>query len=703
MIEPGSALVGAPAEAAYGPAASELLASALPSIDPVVPALVEEFYGELASMPGPAAVLDRLTPAELEHLKAAQGEHLRSLLDPLLVREQAIGRARRNGNLHAMVAVEADWYSAAIGHYLSGIVRATRTWSTPEARLELHHVVSSRLVADLEGVLQGFAEVEHRQADTLAEVGRVAARAETVADLARGVLDALLGLAGVAAGFFGRPDASGVLGFEVGVGSGIETFMRGVESGAPPISTLPTDTTGLGPAGRAWRRGTVERSDTYLLDPTTAPWHDFAVVNGWRSSAAVPLAGSDGHPIAVLSLYASFPGYFSYSSRSRFLAQVKGIVEPALALLERRSGTVAGVVSYAARSAHLAHLDAGAVVMVFQPIVDLSTGRVAKLEALARLGPPGSLSSPAEFLPAFGETELLRLFELGLDQALGALLAWERSGLVVDVSLNLPATSGTDERYVSLVAAALARHDVAGARLTLELLETGAIDVDPGTHARSLAAIRALGVRLSEDDLGSGYSSLLRLRALAFDEAKIDQELVRGAEQSPRDALHFIHPLTSLAHSRGLTVTVEGLETPGLVESAVFLGADAGQGYAIARPMPAREVVPWARSYRLEVDRELPRTGLGALAAHLAWENHLAVLTVRAGFLGRAARLSCPLDAYLASLEPAPATDRIASAHRDLHAAVSFGLGSAPHSAAWSRLERLVTASRSPDGDEPVG
>ncbi|MDA8290105.1 MAG: EAL domain-containing protein [Actinomycetota bacterium] len=695
--ERGDAPPGAPPSPGYGPGAAALLSRAVPFVEPHVQQIVEDFYSEISSMPDPAAVLDRLTPPEFRHLKSSQGAHLRALLDPTLSREDTLGRARRAGALHAMVAVEPDWYSAAVGHYLAGIVRATRDWSTPEERLELHHVVSSRLVTDLEGVLQGYRDVEGGEADTLAEVSRVAAGAETVPDLARGTLDALIRLAGVTAGFFGRPDRDGVLQFEAGVGAGIETFMSDDGSlAAPLVSTRPTDPTGLGPSGRACRTGRVERSDTYLLDPTTAPWHDLALVNGWRSSAAVPLAGPDGALLAVVSLYSSFPGYFAYSSRSALLDQVKSVVETTLAHLERRPGAT-GVVSYAARATHLAELEAGSVVMMFQPIVDLASGRVAKLEALARLGRPGSLASPAEFLPAFGETELLRLFEIGLDQALGELRSWERLGLATEVSINLPATSGTDARYVALVESALRHHGVAGSRLTLELLETGAIDGDPGAHARSITAIRALGVRLSEDDLGSGYSSLLRLRDVAFDEAKIDQEFVRGAARSPRDALHFIQPLTSLAHALGIRVTVEGLESDGLVEAATFLGADAGQGYAIARPLPTDEVVPFARSFRLDVDRELPRTTLGALAAHLAWENHLAVLAARADGLGRADRLSCPFDAHLTSLGSSPETGAIGSAHRRLHAATAGGLGSAPHLAAWKRLERLVASIGSAD------
>ncbi len=134
----------------------------------------------------------------------------------------------------------------------------------------------------------------------------------------------------------------------------------------------------------------------------------------------------------------------------------------------------------------------------------------------------------------------------------------------------------------------LATADVAPERLTLELLENGAVEHSTEQRSHSLQGFTDLGVRLAQDDLGSGYSSLLRLRHFAFDEVKIDQSLVRGTEFAPGAALHFIQPITDIAHSLGLDVIIEGLETPGLIEAAVQLGVDMGQGYGIARPMPAR-------------------------------------------------------------------------------------------------------------------
>lgn len=674
---------------AYGASAALLLERVLPMLDPVVERAVERFYARIGSEPASQAVLARLTPRELARLKVRQADHLRSLLDPALDAQRSLERARQVGRVHAMVGVETDWYASAVVEHLQGLREAIDEWASPTDRAALNAVLGERLARDLQGALLGFRDIDAQQSRALVRVNKVVAEAETIADLARGVLEALDDLEGVVDGYFGRPGPGDRFQFEVAVGGAIEAFMAGASGpAARPITTLSAHSTGQGPAGRAWRSGDIERSDAYLTDPATAPWHALGRRFGWRSSAAVPLVDPRGAPRALLSLYARWPGYFTYSSRMAFLVQLKQIVEQALVRLEGRAATASGVVAYEARTAHLERLERGEVVMLYQPVVELATGRLLKLEALARLRGKERLVSPAEFLPAFGDGELLRLFEIGLDQSLRALSTWEAAGLETGVSLNLPTTCSSDRRYVALVEGALTRYGIAPSRLTLELLETGSLEGGSGWRGQALVELQALGVRLAEDDLGSGYSSLLRLRSIAFDEVKVDQELVRGAERSPREALNFIQPLTSLAHSMGLTVVVEGLETQGLIEAAVFLGADAGQGYGIARPLGAEAVPDWSRTFRLDIDRERPRTSLGGLAAHLAWENRLAVLAPTPALRSRATDDTCPLTSYIAGL--GDASGPAERGHQLLHAAVAGRAGSVEYGRSWERLTALL-------------
>ncbi len=674
--------------AGYGDAAAELLAGARPLVLRTVDAFAARLRNEIAEEAGPSSVLAGLAPLERADLLRQHGAHLVGLLEPVLDEATVVSSGVRLGRVHAAVGVEMGWYARAAAAFQKLLAAGIASELGVSTRAGIDAVLFERLVDDARGVLLGHREVDAAQSAALTLVSEIAANAATVVDLARRVLEVCASLDGMAAGFFGRPNADGRFEFEIAAGTGIEAFLASIPAGdVPPITTSGKEDTGLGPAGRAWRAGRIERSDSYLSDPSTAPWRTLGERFGFRSSAAVPLVGSDGRPRALLSMYASFPGFFAVPGRLAWLGQLKQLVERALERIEAGTGHLAAVSGFATRALHLDRLRSGEVEFRFQPVVSFATGGLDKLEALARLRHDGRLVSPSAFLSAFGDEELLMLVAIGLEESLRALGEWEAAGLVTGVSLNLPATSAEDSRCVELVADALARHRIAPARLTLELLETTRHQGEPSARPTAIDALKALGVRLAEDDLGSGYSSLRRFRSIAFDEVKIDQELVRGAERAPREALTFIHPLTHLAHSLGRTVVVEGLETVGLVEAALLLGADGGQGFAIAPPLPATEVPAWARTFRLEVDPGHPRTTLGGLAAHLAWEIRLHALGGDASLVELAARDGCPLSDFIA----ATAGDRVLEgAHSVLHAtALARRLG-AEHRGAWDALAALL-------------
>ncbi len=244
------------------------------------------------------------------------------------------------------------------------------------------------------------------------------------------------------------------------------------------------------------------------------------------------------------------------------------------------------------------------------------------MEALARLSAPGGgWIAPQDFVPYLGASELTRLFTLGLDQTLQHLRQWETQGLHIQASVNLPPEVLSDPNCPQWVRQALDRAGLPPDRLHLELLETAELDAESvgAPVAQTLQALARLGVSLEMDDLGSGYSSLLRLRSLPFQTVKIDRELLANARQTPRRTLGIIGGLVILAHALDLNVVVEGLETEELIEMATLLGADCGQGYAIARPMPADALPGWLQRYSPLVDPAYPRTALGAAAAHWQW------------------------------------------------------------------------------------
>jgi EAL domain-containing protein (putative c-di-GMP-specific phosphodiesterase class I) len=659
-------------------------------VDHVTPRLeeiVDEFYDRLGRRPGLAQVIGRLSPEELRHVKERQAAHLAQLLSPRVGDRVLHERSREIGRVHALVGVAIEWYVDAVADHRRRLLDLAAGLFDDEEGAVVHGLLNDRFMEDLQGALLGYRDLDNAQHRVMLSVTRAVSDARTVADLARGVLEALSCLEGISVGFFARPDEHGRLQFEIGAGVGLDAFVEGVRgAGMPPISTTHGDDAGQGPAGRAWRTGLVQRCDSYLTDPSTAPWRATGRRFGWRSSVAVPLADRRGRTRALLSLYAHWPGFFASEACATMLEQIKASLEVALAELEERPALASAVSGFADRAGHLKRLADGAVEMLYQPVISLPDGRLTKLEALARLRGENRLIGPAEFLPAFGDDELFALFEQGMHQALQALRTWQSRGLTTGVSVNLPVVSAEDDRYSRLVGEMLQHYGVAGRRLTLELLETGFVDRGTSAQKRSLDCFKSLGVRLAQDDLGSGYSSLLRLRHFAFDDVKIDQSLVRGTELSPGAALHFIQPINDIAHSLGLSVVIEGLEDVGLIEVGVQLGVDEGQGYGVARPMPLDDVVDWAAGYHLDVDPRTPRSAVGALASHVAWEHRVNSLGHHQ-FRGSVLDLeTCALTAYLRR----EGIDEAVEAHQGVHGEAVVDRGSRGHREAWEALATLV-------------
>jgi diguanylate cyclase (GGDEF)-like protein len=230
-----------------------------------------------------------------------------------------------------------------------------------------------------------------------------------------------------------------------------------------------------------------------------------------------------------------------------------------------------------------------------QPQVDLADGRVVGAEALVRWQHPvRGLLSPAELLPAAEQAGLLRpLTDAVLELALTAAAAWWPTQQV-PVSVNLAAADVNDIDLPDKVAAALARHELPARALTLELVED-TLMADPERGRLVLGQLRALGVRTSIDDYGTGYSSLAYLRHLPADELKLDRSLTHDVGTEPRAAAIVRHTV-ALVHELGLTLVAEGIEDDATREVLRALGCDIAQGYAIAHPMPAEEFRTWLRS-----------------------------------------------------------------------------------------------------------
>jgi EAL domain-containing protein (putative c-di-GMP-specific phosphodiesterase class I) len=623
-----------------------LLRAVQPELDAVVNDFITRFYDELLSQTRFSRVLGLLSESEFAQLRKNQERHLRSLFAGRSAASAHV--ARHVGRAHALTGIDASWLVDSYGLYTRLLIAHFAGWVDPTERADLLGYFFLRLQEELQWQIEGHEDIGRQLDGALARIDSAILTAHTLSDLLRSVLGALENIEGVVAGTLGRPDAAGVLQFEHAFGSRFKSLYldRIGADGVAPTLVRGDVAEGLGASGRAWRSRQVQFTASYSSDPAILPWKALAHELGVPSAVSIPILDAFGQPIALMDLYSSYPGFFTNAARKVFIEHLQKILGLAFS---RYATSPSGVVPYARRQFYVDLLDHDGLQMLYQPVVSLRTGRPVKLEALARLRRQdgAGMVAPAEFLPVLGAQDMWRLFSLGLEQALHARHRWAQQGVDMDVSVNMPPVALSDPRYVERVEQLLRSHALEPRRLTLELLESGDLDASERRDAL-LARFRATGVRLAEDDLGSGYSSLLRLDSFPFDEVKIDQGLLGGLGKAPRRALDFIQHLTRLAHDLGSLVVVEGLESPGLVEAAVILQADAGQGYGLARPMPAEAVVDWVRSFHLEIDRDHPRTALGVYAAHLLWEMRLTYMTPWPDALPLAARAATALHNYIA-------------------------------------------------------
>ena len=257
----------------------------------------------------------------------------------------------------------------------------------------------------------------------------------------------------------------------------------------------------------------------------------------------------------------------------------------------------------------------GHVTPMFQPIEDLQTGTCRGFEALARVAHDESLLTPDVFLPLLDDDDRLALFGTMLGNSIALIRALGAAGASLYVSINVEISLVASEPFFDVLQYFLERYDFSGENLVLEILENEDIR-DLGRLRTCLSAVKALGLSLALDDIGTGYASLTRMRELPIDMFKLDRGFGIGLEQRP-DELVFVMSMLALSRGIGKTLVVEGIETPEVYDAMRMLGVAAGQGYGIARPMPAAQVASWLATSATRAPEPVPVCLLGAYASHL--------------------------------------------------------------------------------------
>ncbi len=239
--------------------------------------------------------------------------------------------------------------------------------------------------------------------------------------------------------------------------------------------------------------------------------------------------------------------------------------------------------------------------LYYQPKIDMRSGDMFGAEALLRWHhPDDGLISPFGFLPKIENTQVM--IDVGnwvIEQALVQLSQWCKEGKDWVISINIDAYHFMQQGFVEFLILALKKHpDVPAKQLEIEILETVAFE-DIEQVSTTINVCQALGVSFALDDFGTGYSSLAYLKRLPVQWLKIDQNFVRDMLVDEQD-LALIEGIISLSKAFKHDVIAEGVETVEHGSALLKLGCYYAQGYGIAKPMRAAELIPWQESYQAD-------------------------------------------------------------------------------------------------------
>jgi diguanylate cyclase (GGDEF)-like protein/PAS domain S-box-containing protein len=309
-----------------------------------------------------------------------------------------------------------------------------------------------------------------------------------------------------------------------------------------------------------------------IAEPMTIHGHRFLVTG----SIGIALFPSDGQDAATL---------LKHADAAMYLAKEKGKNN-----VQFYTAELAGMAArqFEMESELQLALSRGELLLHFQPKVDIASGKMVSVEALLRWAhPTRGLVPPLDFIPLAEERGLIvPIGRWVIQAACRQIRDWRAAGIVTPpVAVNLSARQFASETLVDDIGGAMALFGVAPSDLEVELTES-VLMADPERANEVLQQLHAMGVRISIDDFGTGYSSLSYLKRFPAQTVKIDRSFISGLP-SDADDLAITEAVIAMAHSLGLNVVAEGVETHEQLAALRRLGCDEAQGFLLGRPMAA--------------------------------------------------------------------------------------------------------------------
>jgi diguanylate cyclase (GGDEF)-like protein/PAS domain S-box-containing protein len=351
-----------------------------------------------------------------------------------------------------------------------------------------------------------------------------------------------------------------------------------------------------------------------LIDRVTEPKAGLAVVERCLAALAAPVvcAGESVSPSATVGIALRHPDHGDADAvlRDAFAAQAAAHAGNRAYALHDANAQAAARGRLVMEAGLRAALSAGRLALYHQPIFELATGQCVGFEALLRWRrEDGEFVPPAEFIPLAERSGLiLELGTYAIELACRQVAAWTHNGSFGNrtVSVNVSSKQLAQADFAQRTIAIAREAGVAPARIRLEITESAMIG-DPDGLRQKLATLREAGFTLSLDDFGTGYSALWLLPRLPLDTVKIDRSFVQGMLSDPAHA-RIVEAIIRLGYGMGLTVVAEGIETSAQAAALAALGCAQGQGYLMAHPMPAEDVLAAA-------ERAFPFKHVRAIAA----------------------------------------------------------------------------------------
>jgi len=281
------------------------------------------------------------------------------------------------------------------------------------------------------------------------------------------------------------------------------------------------------------------------------------------------------------------PLHYAEEAADIAIKQMKDLVifGPANVSQHSKSADILGEIDLAIRSRWM--------FLVYQPKIDLATGKVHSVEALIRWKhPERGFVPPGLFIPQAEQSTLIEnITEFVLKQAILQLMLWHRSGIYVNIAVNVSTYNLLQPNFVDKVLHLLREKNLPPECLEIEVTE-GAMIADFQHVEEGLKRFRDAKIPIALDDFGTGYSSFQYLQKLPIDYLKIDQSFVRnlGADKESKE---IVKAIVDLAHSINIKTIAEGIETQSDYEYLNSVGCDMGQGYFMAKPLMSNDFIAW--------------------------------------------------------------------------------------------------------------